>query len=124
MTIFPHNFIGSRIQVNCFVTRVTRWVPLVEHLSGVRVTRSLVLCVIFCRSFFVLLAIVLFVLRFTDSDYPFGIFKLCLTYSLTMAQKEIRFGKLTHSNIPIVNLPSHIESLRIYLPRSNYERFL
>ena len=54
-------------------------VPLVEHLSlppvfsGVRVTRSLILCVMFCSSLFVLflLAIVLFVvLRFTDSDYP------------------------------------------------------
>jgi len=29
-----------------------------------------------CRSLFVLLVIVLSVLRFTDSDYPFGIFKL------------------------------------------------
>ena len=44
--------------------------------SGVRVTRFLVLCVMLCRSLFVLflLAIVLSVLRFTDSDYPFGIF--------------------------------------------------
>ena len=44
--------------------------------SGVRVTRSLVFCVLFCRSFSVLflLAIVLSVLRLTDSDYPFGIF--------------------------------------------------
>jgi hypothetical protein len=33
----------------------------------------------FCNSLFVLLAIVLSVLRFTDSDYPFGIFKLFLT---------------------------------------------
>jgi hypothetical protein len=51
--------------------------PLV--FSGVRVTRSLVLCVMSCRSLFVLflLAIVLSVLlRFTDSDYLFGIFKL------------------------------------------------
>ena len=40
-------------------------------VSGVRVTRSLVLCVcMFCRS--------LSVLRFTDSDYIFGIFKLFL----------------------------------------------
>ena len=53
--------------------------------SGVRVTRSLVLYVCFvdrCLSFkFVLflLAIVLSVLlRYTDSDYPFGIFKLYL----------------------------------------------
>ena len=50
--------------------------------SGVRVTRSLVLCVIFCRSLFLLLlfllAILLSVLRYMDSDYPFGIFKLFL----------------------------------------------
>jgi hypothetical protein len=76
-------------------TRVTCIVPLVEHelftlpehlssppvFSGVRVTRSLVLYVMFCRSLFVLflLAFVLSVLlRFTDSDDPFGIFKLFL----------------------------------------------
>jgi len=76
-------------------TRLTRRVPIVEqellslpeHLNsppvfrGVCVTRSLVLCVCFVDRFlsFVLfrLAIVLSVLlRFTDSDYPFGIFKL------------------------------------------------
>ena len=60
---------------------------LPEHLSsllvfsGVRVTRSLVLYVCFVDRYlsFVLflLAIVLSVLlRHTDSDYPFGIFKL------------------------------------------------
>jgi hypothetical protein len=52
-----------------FVTKVTRWIPLVEvemltlteHLrshpvfSGVRVSQSLVLCVMFCRSLFVIL---------------------------------------------------------------------
>jgi hypothetical protein len=52
---------------------------LPEHLSSplvfsvVRFTRSLVLCVVFCRSLFVLflLVIVLFVLlQVTDSDYP------------------------------------------------------
>ena len=45
--------------------------------SGVRVTRSLVFCVVFCRSLFVLflLTIVLSVLRITASDYPFGVFK-------------------------------------------------
>jgi uncharacterized membrane protein len=51
--------------------------------SGVRVTQSLALCVMFCRSLFVLLAIVLSVLlRFTDSDYPFGIFKLFLSSTI------------------------------------------
>jgi len=63
---------------------------LPEHLSsppvfsGVRVTRSLLLyvcfedlCLSLCTLF--LLAIVLSVLlRYTDSDYPFGIFKLFL----------------------------------------------
>jgi len=53
--------------------------------SGVHVTRSLALCVCFvdcCLSFcHSLLAIVLSVLlRFTDSDYSFGIFKLFLTW--------------------------------------------
>ena len=41
--------------------------------SGVHVTLSLV-----CMFVLFLLAIVLFVLRFTDSDWPFGIFKLFL----------------------------------------------
>ena len=59
-----------------------------EHLSspldfcGVRVTRTLVLCVCFvdrCLSLCIfLLAIVLSVLRFTAFDYSFGIFKLFL----------------------------------------------
>ena len=71
------------------VTGVTRSVSLVEQelltlpeslnsppvFSGVSVARSF--CVAFCRSLFVLflLTIVLYVLQFTDSDYPFGIFK-------------------------------------------------
>jgi hypothetical protein len=80
-----------------FVARVTRRVPLVEQelptlpehmnsppvFSGIRVTRALTLCVMFCRSLFVLflLAIVLSVLLwFTDSNYSFGIFKLFLAF--------------------------------------------
>ena len=56
---------------------------LPQHLSfsGVRVTRSLDLCVCFVDRSLVLflLSIVLSVLlRYTDSDYPFGIFKLFL----------------------------------------------
>ena len=49
--------------------------------NGGRVTRSLVLYAMFCRSLFVLflVAIVLSVLRNTAPDYPFGIFKLFLT---------------------------------------------
>ena len=53
--------------------------------SGVRVTRSVVLCVCFvdrrCPFVLFLLVIVLSVpLRYTDSDYPFGIFKLFLSF--------------------------------------------
>ena len=45
---------------------------------GDYVAQSLVFCVVFCTSFvLVLLSIVLsIILRFTDSDYSFGIFKL------------------------------------------------
>ena len=62
---------------------------LPEHLSshpvfgGVRVARFLVFCVMFCRSLFVLfrVAIELSVcLRFTDTDYPFGIFNFFIPY--------------------------------------------
>ena len=94
-TIFDSNYILYSGEITGFVTRLTRRVSLVEqelltlpeHLSslpvfsGVRVTRSLVLYVCFvdrCLSFCTFLfAIVLSVLlRYTDSDYPFGIFKL------------------------------------------------
>ena len=59
------------------------WFPLWylsywNFISGVRIARSLVFCVVFCRSLSVLLVIVLSViLRFTSSGYPVGIFK-CL----------------------------------------------
>jgi hypothetical protein len=49
-----------------------------SYILLVRIAQSLVFCVEFCKSLFVLfrLAIVLSVLRFTDADYPFGIYKL------------------------------------------------
>ena len=91
---------------NPLVARVTRRLSLVdqelltvpEHLSsplafsGVRVTRSLVLCV-FCRSLFFPLsvffcAIVLSNLRFTDSDYIIGIFRLFLMEVITQSPAE------------------------------------
>ena len=87
---FPHSWL-----ITGFVTRLTRRVPLVEqerftlpkHLSsppifsGVRVTRSLVLCVCFvdrCLSVctFLLTIVLSVLLQYTDSDYPFGIFSL------------------------------------------------
>jgi hypothetical protein len=63
-------------QEHLILPEYLNWLPV---FSGVRVARSLVFYVMFCRSMFVLflLAIVLSVLlRFTFSDYPFGIFKL------------------------------------------------
>jgi len=53
-------------------------------ISGVRVARFVVFCVMFCRSSFVHLSFILLtimlsvLLPFTVSDYPFGIFKLSL----------------------------------------------
>jgi hypothetical protein len=50
-------------------TNCSLWVhPL--RLSGVHVDQSLVFCVMFCRSLFVLLSVFLVFLRFTTSDYP------------------------------------------------------
>ena len=85
---------GTKV-ITEFVTRLTRRAPLVEqelltlpeHLSSspvfseVRVTRSLVLCIFFvecCLSFgpFILAIVLSVPLRYTDCDYPFGIFKL------------------------------------------------
>jgi hypothetical protein len=68
---------------------------LPEHLSslsvisGVHITRYLVLCVCFAdhclARFLFLFAIVLSVLRFTASDYPFGIFKLFFVLVVNIA---------------------------------------
>ena len=64
---------------------------LPEHLSSlsifsrVHISQSLVFCVVFCRSLFVLflLGIVLSVLlQITASDYPFGIFELFSWYKV------------------------------------------
>jgi hypothetical protein len=87
-------FLHSRL-ITGFVTRLTQRVPLVEqellilpeHLSsslvfsGVRVTRALVLCVCFvdrCLFFllFLLSIVMSVILRYTDSDCHFGIFKM------------------------------------------------
>ena len=88
-TIWHRSFLHSWPNTG-LVIRLTRRVPLVEQeqltfpehpssvpvFSGFCVTRSLVLCVCFvdhCLSFF---AIVLSVLRFTDSFYPFRLWYL------------------------------------------------
>ena len=61
-----------------------------RFIVGVRVARSLVVCVLFYRSLFVfLLAIVLSVFRFTASGDLFGILKL-LYYSYTFNVDIVR----------------------------------
>ena len=78
------------LQNHLLVTGVTRQVrhmkqelfTLPEPLRSatvfcwVCVVRSLVFCVVFYRLLFDLLSFVMYVLRLTASDYPFGIFKL------------------------------------------------
>jgi hypothetical protein len=81
LSIFSHfssNYWWNR---NCSPFRGTQMV-----FSGVHVALSLVFYLLFCRSIFVLfrLAIVLSdLLRFTASDYLFGIVKLFLPLFLT-----------------------------------------
>ena len=71
----------SHLLMNCLHFRST-WVHP-PAFSGVRVTRSLVFFVMFFWSLFVLflLSIVLSVILFTDSDYPFDIL-CCLWFYL------------------------------------------
>ena len=64
-------------------------ITLLEHLSsspvfsGVRIARSIVLCIMLCRSLFVFLSFGHCVLRIMASDYPFGIFKLSLFFFIS-----------------------------------------
>ena len=98
---FPH----SRL-ITGFITRLTRRMPLVEQellpehrslssvFSGVRVTRSLVLYVCFvdpCLSFctFFLAIVLSILLRYTDFDCPFGIFKPFLRTRSSSSNKGI-----------------------------------
>ena len=71
---------------------------------GVHVAQIIAFCVVFCRSLFVLflLSIVLSVLRFTVSDYPFDIFKFfvlnilvfCIEYFVAFVLLAIVFSIL------------------------------
>ena len=83
VVLFVFSVFSSFMAYHGSVTRVKRRVLLVEQellTIGVRFAQSLVLYVMFCRSLFVLLPFFfqrsLSFLRFTESDYPFGIFKL------------------------------------------------
>jgi hypothetical protein len=81
------------IDICClFIIVEQELLTLLEYLSSIMVfsevcvAQSLVLCVVFCQLLFVFfpLAIVLSVLPFMASDYPFGIFKLFLQNQIVM----------------------------------------
>ena len=97
--VYKFKSIKNRVQSNLCNPALQNSIPVgyfeapefIVSFSGDCATRFM--CMLF-RSLFVplsliLLAIVVFVLRFTDSDYPFGIFKLCLAYSLTAKGNQI-----------------------------------
>jgi hypothetical protein len=81
---------------------------LPEHMSpssvfsGVRVTRSLVFMCMFCRSLFVLLYFFFWPLCwFTDSDYPFGIFILFLTFTEYLYYKWSQTCSVFYNHKPV-----------------------
>ena len=66
----------TSVEVTAYPSGAPEFTPV---FSGVAAIRSFVLCVCFVDSCFLFpLTIMLSVLRYTDSDYPFGIFKLFL----------------------------------------------
>jgi hypothetical protein len=99
---FPHTWL-----ITGFVTRSTRRVSLVEqelltlpeHLSSPPVfvgscNSIFSFMCMFCRSLFVLFLLVIMLsvlLRYTDSDYPFGILKLFLLINYCQYFSKNRF---------------------------------
>ena len=84
---FPYSWLITR---GCQPFRST-WVDP-RFSVGVRLARSLVLCIVFCGSSFGLSNIFFFgqcvVLLFTDSEYPVGILKLFVEYSHAFSNKR------------------------------------
>jgi len=102
-----------------FVSRVTRRVSLLENelltipdhlglppvLIGVRGARSMVICVLFCRTFFVLFVLSV-LLWITDSHYPFVIFNLFWYARNILQNKEVidvsSLARVVYSTLPIL----------------------
>ena len=85
----------------------------IPYFSGVRVTRSLVLCVLcvclvdICLYllYFFFRFIMLSVLRFTDSDSPFGILKLFLPFRSTIVFSGVVVRSFVFYVLYIINCP-------------------
>jgi len=103
--------VAVRISLIHFLMKIA---TLIIYHSGARVARSFVFCVVFCVSLFVRLSfffwtLLYILLRFTASDYSFGILQLLLLItSVTESQ-----------NISIVWLSHH---LTISVPHEGYSR--
>ena len=77
-------------------------------VNGVHVAQSLVFCVVYCRSlniFFLLAIVVSVLLRFTDSDSPFSIFKLILLAITLYHRYTDRNNKMEYGINKVINDP-------------------
>ena len=93
--------------------------PCRKGRATCRVARSSIVCVVFCRSLFVLcpLAIVLSdLLRYIDSDYSFGIFKLFFQ-DIDMDLTVI-FQKCDRIGVVMVSVLASSAVDRVFEPRS------
>ena len=106
------------VHYNRFHYKCTYTYTYLTGFSGVHVARSPVVCVMFCRSLFVLLSffsfghcvvcslllVIVLSVRFTDSDYPFDIFKLFL--------RTNHFGSLC---LPLLPNTDHLQQIDNYV---------
>jgi len=99
---------------------------------GVHGALSLVFCVVFCRSLFwcFFLSIVLSVLQFTDSDYPFDIFKLFLSLLNPLNFKPSKsivdyFQQLwCHLQLAVVSVRVHLKTHFLWILTKKFKLFL
>ena len=91
-------------------------------LSGARIGQSLVYCVVFCKLLFVLLSFFLLanalsvLLRFTDTDYPFGIFKLFIGEIFSIAKNTMSDTWIAKETCKRFLVSSFLISTRCSLP--------
>ena len=96
LDLYHNMFVILTKSVKSNQTFVEKELALTNHLHSypvfciVRVAQSLVFCVAFCRSliiFFRLSIVLSVLLRFTTSDYPFGMFNL-FSMTINLPQKK------------------------------------
>jgi hypothetical protein len=91
-------------------------------LSGARIAQSLVYCVVFCKLLFVLLSFFPLVnalsvlLRFTDTDYPFGIFKLFIGEIFSIVKNTMSDTWIAKETCKRFLVSSFLVSTRCSLP--------